>query len=116
MTAVLIFLIVVLIFTAIGAGGAASQARDHQRRAEAAEAKAAELTAAGYEHLVGRRVVVHLQDRSLRGVYARAWVDGHTLAHPEWLQGAQPAELGGEMFLPLGEVSMIQVFDAADES
>ena len=74
----------------------------------------ASIEASGYSDLEGRRVVVHLEDRSIRGVLSRSWADGHTLAHPEWLQGAAPAQLAGEMFCPREKVTMIQAFDQAD--
>ncbi|MDQ3933418.1 MAG: hypothetical protein M3340_02170 [Actinomycetota bacterium] len=72
-----------------------------------------ELHASGYRSLIGRRVVAMLvEDRSVRGVLKETYADGHTLAHPEWLQGAQPAGMGGELFLPAEKVLMLQVFEA----
>jgi hypothetical protein len=111
-----IFLIAMLALT-LAAGAVAEYRRQAtEQRLVEANVRVAAFDASGYEHLIGRRVVVHFENRSLRGVYARAWRDGHTLEHPEWLQGAQPAELGGSMFVPREQVSMIQAFDAADEN
>jgi hypothetical protein len=87
--------------------------QDRRTLAVELEATRAAGARSGYESLVGRRVVAHLDNRSLRGVLVRTFHDGYTLTHPEWLQGAQPAELGGDMFLPREQTTMIQVFDEA---
>lgn len=71
--------------------------------------------ASAYRELEGRQVVAHLENRSLRGVLVKAYPEGYTLTHPEWLQAAQPANLGGSLFLPREKVTMLQVFEPSPE-
>lgn len=88
-------------------------------RAQLAEVEAlrlqAERDASGYTFLIGRTVVVHTtSDRSVRGVLDKVYCDSYVLASPQWIQGAQPSSLGGELLLPKDQVAMIQAFDASD--
>lgn len=64
----------------------------------------------GLHKLVKQRVVVHTKDdRSIRGVLIGVYSDALALAHPEYLQEAQPEGLPGEAVVPQANVSWLQI-------
>jgi hypothetical protein len=93
-------------------------ARALERRGAQLQDARRQLQESGYRNLIGRRVVAQLEgDRSVRGVLKASYLDGHMLAHPEWLASAQPAGMGGELFLPAEKVLLLQVLEpVADEA
>lgn len=68
-----------------------------------------EVDESGYAELQGRVVVILTTEKqSYRGVLARSYRDGHKLVSPSLVQDAQPAELGGEIFIDRTKVALIQ--------
>lgn len=91
---------------------------DTRNRADKLAAERDDLVAArdadGYQALVGRSVIANVTDGgSIRGVLSHVYRDAIVLAHPEWVSGARPAAIGGEITLDRDKVPMLQRFDAA---
>lgn len=80
----------------------------------------AERDASGYQHLLGRTVVLHTADRqggrSIQGVLTRRYADSYRLESPQWLAEAQPADLAGYVVVPEARVAFVQALDATDAS
>jgi hypothetical protein len=73
--------------------------------AERLEAVEAARNASGYERLIGRRV----QTQGVRGVLTHVYTDCFVFAHPEFLGGAAPAGVVGEVVLERSEATVLQV-------
>jgi hypothetical protein len=53
-------------------------------------------------------VVFTRDGHSVRGVLLESYADCLVLAHPVWLQGMRPANLGGQFIVPLDNVMYAQ--------
>jgi hypothetical protein len=64
-----------------------------------------------FDALIGRRIVVHLQedDRSVRGVLKQNFVDSVSLGNPEYLAEAKADDIQGEVGILKSNVSFWQV-------
>lgn len=59
--------------------------------------------------LVGRTTIAHTRDAgSIKGVVTAVHRDCLVISHPEFLQGAQPAGLGGEVVVDRRDVAWLQ--------
>jgi hypothetical protein len=63
----------------------------------------------GLREKLRRRVIVHTDKHSIQGVLAEEYIDSFVLRRPEFLNGAQPQDLGGEVLVLREKVEWIQV-------
>lgn len=68
------------------------------------------MIARGLPRLVRQRVVIHTKTgSSIRGVLRDVYRDCVSIAEPEFLHEAQPADLAGAVVIERGQIDWIQV-------
>lgn len=70
-----------------------------------------QLDGSGFRELVGKTVIASAEGASIRGVLTAVYDDAIVLAHPVYLAGARPADVGGEITLSRAVVPMLQRFE-----
>lgn len=106
-----LFLIAIIVIAALGLLG--KQLLDGLERMRADVVGALQVARAdrpgGLERRVKRTIVIFTRDgHSVRGILLESYADCLVLAHPVWLQGMRPANLGGQFIVPLDNVMYAQ--------